>query len=88
MANPIEHGTIKEFCRNRGHGFITPATGGDSLFVHISDIEGEFVPLPGDAVSYRLCAIPPKFEKHQAIHVKITHFSPETHQRWEDTSRI
>lgn len=88
MANPIEHGTIKDFCRNRGHGFIAPQAGGDPLFVHISDIEGEFVPLPGDEVSYRLCAIPPKFEKTQAIHVRITHFSAETHQRWEERHGI
>lgn len=49
----------------------------------ILSIEGEFVPLPGDEVSYRLCSIPPKYEKTQAIHVKITNLTPEVHTRWE-----
>ena len=34
--------------------------------MHISDIEGEFVPRKGDTVSYRACPIPPRFEKLQA----------------------
>lgn len=83
MANPIQCGNIKDFCRNKGHGFISPADGGTLVFVHISDIEGEYVPLPGDEVCYRLCPVPPKFEKTQAIHVQITHFSPEKHERWD-----
>lgn len=84
MRNPIEEGKVKAFSRSKGHGFITPASGGDDLFVHISDIEGEYVPLPGDEVSYRLCSIPPKFEKVQAIHVHITHLTPEKHSKWEE----
>lgn len=84
MRNPIEEGKVKSFCRSKGHGFIAPTTGGDDIFVHISDIEGEYVPLPGDEVSYRLCSIPPKFEKVQAIHVHITHLTPEKHSRWEE----
>uniref|UniRef100_A0A182JCU2 Uncharacterized protein n=1 Tax=Anopheles atroparvus TaxID=41427 RepID=A0A182JCU2_ANOAO len=83
MRNPIEEGKVKSFSRSKGHGFITPNAGGDDLFVHISDIEGEYVPLPGDEVSYRLCSIPPKYEKVQAIHVQITHLTPEKHSRWE-----
>lgn len=86
MRNPIDEGKVKSFCRSKGHGFITPASGDDDIFVHISDIEGEYVPLPGDEVSYRLCAIPPKFEKVQAIHVHITHLTPEKHSRWEERS--
>ena len=34
--------------------------------MHISDIEGEYVPRKGDTVSYRACPIPPRFEKLQA----------------------
>lgn len=83
MRNPIEEGKVKSFSRSKGHGFISPNGGGDDLFVHISDIEGEYVPLPGDEVSYRLCSIPPKYEKVQAIHVQITHLTPEKHSRWE-----
>ncbi|ETN60720.1 hypothetical protein AND_007661 [Anopheles darlingi] len=83
MRNPIEEGKVKSFSRSKGHGFIVPSAGGDDIFVHISDIEGEYVPLPGDEVSYRLCSIPPKYEKVQAIHVQITHLTPEKHSRWE-----
>lgn len=52
---------------------------------NIYSIEGEYVPMPGDEVKYRLCAIPPKNEKFQAVHVKIINFSPEVHRRWEDS---
>uniref|UniRef100_A0A182LZR5 CSD domain-containing protein n=1 Tax=Anopheles culicifacies TaxID=139723 RepID=A0A182LZR5_9DIPT len=53
------------------------------LMLTLDSIEGEYVPLPGDEVSYRLCSIPPKYEKVQAIHVQITHLTPEKHSRWE-----
>ena len=46
-------------------------------------IDGEYVPRVGDEVSYRLVPIPPKFEKKQAVHVQITNFTPEVHQRWQ-----
>ncbi len=51
--------------------------------MHISDIEGEFVPRRGDRVSFRACPIPPRFEKFQAVHVHIINFTPEVHHRWE-----
>ena len=41
------------------------------VFVHISDIEGEYVPLPGDEVKYKVCPIPPKYEKNQATNAQI-----------------
>ncbi|KAL7638253.1 UNVERIFIED_CONTAM: hypothetical protein RMT77_010817 [Armadillidium vulgare] len=81
--NPEVKGKIKYFCRQKGHGFIAPDEGSPDLFVHISDIEGEYVPLKGDEVTYRLCPIPPKREKFQATHVKIINFTPEVHQRWD-----
>ncbi|KAL7046154.1 hypothetical protein ACKWTF_002497 [Chironomus riparius] len=83
MRNPLIHGTVKSFSRSKGHGFIAPKEGGEDIFVHISDIEGEYIPLAGDEVVYRMCAIPPKFEKCQAIHVQITNLTPEVHTRWE-----
>lgn len=84
MRNPVVPGTIKKFCRTKGHGFITPKEEGHKdIFVHISDVEGEYIPLAGDEVSYRVCAIPPKYEKYQAIHVKITDFTPQVHHKWE-----
>jgi len=48
-----------------------------------SSIEGEYVPLPGDEVKYKLCPIPPKYEKNQAINVQIVNLTPEVHLRWD-----
>lgn len=102
MKSQESYGEIKSFCREKGHGFITPEDGTDDLFVHISEcvsefvlmnlilidpnfsVEDEFVPLPGDRVKYRLCPIPPKFEKCQAVHVHIVNLKPEIHKKWEN----
>ncbi|KAF7269431.1 cold shock domain-containing protein CG9705 [Rhynchophorus ferrugineus] len=77
------YGEVKLFCREKGHGFISPEDGSDDLFVHISDIEDEFIPVPGDRVMYQLCPIPPKYEKFQAVHVHIVDLKPGIHKRWE-----
>ncbi|XP_037544753.1 calcium-regulated heat-stable protein 1 [Nematolebias whitei] len=80
---PVFTGVCKCFCRSKGHGFITPSDGGNDIFVHISDIEGEYVPVEGDEVSYKVCSIPPKLEKVQAVEVTITHLKPGTkHETW------
>jgi len=79
-------GTVRNFCRERGHGFIDPKKGGEPIFVHISDIEGEFVPLPGDEVKYRTVLCPPKRDKCQAVHVRIVHLKEGVeHHRWDGT---
>uniref|UniRef100_A0A1B6DF76 CSD domain-containing protein n=1 Tax=Clastoptera arizonana TaxID=38151 RepID=A0A1B6DF76_9HEMI len=83
LLNPQEKGKVTYFSRSKGHGFIQASRGGDEIFVHISDIEGEYVPRPGDEVKYRLCPIPPKFEKTQAVHVEIINFTPEVHVKWD-----
>ncbi|XP_047656868.1 calcium-regulated heat-stable protein 1 isoform X4 [Tachysurus fulvidraco] len=83
---PMFTGVCKCFSRSKGHGFITPSDGGADIFVHISDIEGEYVPVEGDEVSYKICSIPPKFEKVQAVEVTITHLAPGTkHETWSGT---
>lgn len=47
----VEQGRVKWFDTGRGFGFLrTPA--GD-LFVHINDVEGEFLPAKGDKVEYQ-----------------------------------
>lgn len=46
-------------------------------------IEGEYVPVAGDEVTYKVCTIPPKNEKLQAVEVIITHLVPGTkHETW------
>ncbi|GCB70662.1 hypothetical protein scyTo_0005741 [Scyliorhinus torazame] len=86
---PVFKGTCKCFSRCKGHGFILPADGGAEIFVHISDIEGEYVPMEGDEVSYKVCSIPPKNEKIQAVEVVITHQAPGTkHETWSGHATI
>nr|XP_057906214.1 calcium-regulated heat-stable protein 1 [Doryrhamphus excisus] len=80
---PVFTGLCKSFSRSKGHGFITPSDGGSDIFVHISDIEGEYVPVEGDEMSYKVCAVPPKNEKIQAVEVTITHLKPGSkHETW------
>ncbi|XP_067830735.1 cold shock domain-containing protein C2a [Heptranchias perlo] len=80
---PLSKGKCKCFSRSQGHGFITPNDGKEDIFVHISDIEGEYVPVEGDEVTYKVCTIPPKNVKSQAVEVIITHLAPGTkHETW------
>ncbi|XP_026877841.1 cold shock domain-containing protein C2 [Electrophorus electricus] len=82
-SGSVYTGLCKNFSRSQGHGFIRPAHGGEDIFVHISDIEGEYVPVEGDEVTYKVCPIPPKNQKLQAVEVTITHLNPGTkHETW------
>jgi hypothetical protein len=51
-------------------------------FTYFYSIDGEFIPKAGDEVRFRLCPIPPKMEKMQAVHVQIVHFCPIKHEKW------
>ncbi|KAI5621760.1 cold shock domain-containing protein C2, partial [Silurus asotus] len=82
-SGPVFKGVCKNFSRSQGHGYIRPANGGEDIFVHISDIEGEYVPVEGDEVTYKVCPIPPKNVKVQAVEVIITHLNPGSkHETW------
>ncbi|KAL2100697.1 hypothetical protein ACEWY4_002458 [Coilia grayii] len=82
-SGPAFRGVCKNFSRSQGHGYIRPSHGGEDIFVHISDIEGEYVPVEGDEVTYKVCPIPPKCVKIQAVEVVITHLNPGTkHETW------
>ncbi|CAL8302428.1 unnamed protein product [Lota lota] len=82
-SGPVYKGVCRNFSRSRGHGFIQPSQGGEDIFVHISDIDGEYVPMEGDEVTYKVCPIPPKNQKIQAVEVVITHLNPGTkHETW------
>ena len=39
--------------------------GGIPIFMHISDIEGEYIPRKNDRVKYRICPMPPRFDRAQ-----------------------
>lgn len=49
----------------------------------LNSIEGEYVPMEGDEVTYKVCPIPPKNQKIQAVDVVITHLNPGSkHETW------
>jgi cold shock CspA family protein len=84
IENEVNTGTVRFFCRSKGHGFIDPDDACDPFFMHITDIEGEFIPRRGDKVTFRLCPMPPKFQRYQAVCIHITDFTTETHHKWSE----
>jgi CspA family cold shock protein len=50
----LTQGTVKWFNESKGYGFITPEDGGQDLFVHFSEIQGEGYKTlrEGDEVSF------------------------------------
>ncbi|XP_071796621.1 cold shock domain-containing protein C2-like [Asterias amurensis] len=82
-----KHGIIVDFSKSKGHGFIRPDVEGstDNIFLHISDIDGDYVPQPGDKVIYKEHPLPPQNVQLQAVHVKIVQMDRHhDHPRWED----
>ena len=45
-------------------------------------------PITLSQVSYRLCPVPPKFEKCQAVNVTITKLSSQEHKRYGESPII
>lgn len=53
------------------------------FFCFLDSIDGEYVPVEGDEVTYKVCPIPPKNQKIQAVEVVLTHLNPVTkHETW------
>lgn len=53
------------------------------MFLLFISIEGEYVPVEGDEVTYKVCPVPPKNLKFQAVEVVITNLTPGTkHETW------
>jgi CspA family cold shock protein len=54
----MDKGTVKWFNATKGYGFITPSSGGQDVFVHISAVEraGLRELVEGQVVSYELIA--------------------------------
>ena len=50
FQSDTQRGTVSYFCRSRGHGYILGQDNGEEHFVHVSDVEGEFVPMKDDKV--------------------------------------
>jgi len=48
----MEQGRIKHWNHKKGYGFITPANGGDDVFVHISAFASQQAPHEGQQVRY------------------------------------
>lgn len=85
--------TYLMFCENKEEDYFLCTISDCHSFkicvynVHGSySIEGEYVPKAGDEVTYKVILIPPKMEKRQAVHVKITHLAPGvSHEKWDFT---
>ncbi|MCH5716669.1 cold-shock protein [Niabella hibiscisoli] len=48
----MQEGTVKFFNETKGFGFITPSTGGQDIFVHVSGLVDEI--REGNRVSYEV----------------------------------
>ena len=49
------------------NGSLTGGAVSIPVFMHISDIDGEYIPRKGDRVRYQTCPMPPRFDKPQVI---------------------
>ena len=47
-------------------------------------IQDAFVPLAGDRVNFKLCPIPPKFMKYQAVEVHLENPDINKHKTWSE----
>ncbi|XP_065065724.1 cold shock domain-containing protein C2-like [Rhopilema esculentum] len=82
--SPVQTGTVTEFSRSHGHGFVKPDEESDEkhYFVHISDVESEYELKEGDKVEFRTILMPPKLTEKQAVEVKLLKMSNSKHEKW------
>jgi len=67
VIQPLK-GTVKRWLSGRGYGFIEPEGGGDDVFVHHSEITGEYELREGQKVEYEVQSAS---KGPRAINVKI-----------------
>ncbi|XP_002163744.2 cold shock domain-containing protein C2 [Hydra vulgaris] len=81
------NGTVVSFCREKGHGFVKPDNEERNVFLHISDIEDEYVVQTGDRVEFRTIPMPPKCVERMAVEVRLIELDKhKPHQRWDNKS--
>merc|ERR1711993_193341 len=80
--SPVQTGTVTEFSRSHGHGFIKPDVDEKLYFLHISDVESEYVLKEGDRVEFRTILMPPKLVERQAVEVKLLKMANSKHEKW------
>jgi len=87
--SPLQQGTVEHFCREKGHGFIKPDGEEKPIFLHISDIEDEYVVQNGDRVQFHTIPMPPKRVEQQAVEVRLIQLNDEKpHKRWDSQPDI
>lgn len=79
---PQYEGVCVSFSQSAGHGFIQPEGEQEKIFLHVSDVDGDYVPIPGDKITYKLAPIPPKMQKFQAVQAQIVNLDPSKHHQW------
>lgn len=86
IEDEVREGTVRFFCRSKGHGFIDDSDmyATHPVFMHISDIEGEYIPRKGDKVQFHQCPMPPRFDRPQAVMIQIVELTDEVHHKWTD----
>jgi len=86
--SPVQTGTVTEFSRSHGHGFVKPDedTEGKHYFLHISDVESEYELKEGDRVEFRTILMPPKLVERQAVEVKLLKMANSKHEKWASLS--
>ncbi|KAI0990151.1 hypothetical protein GJ496_000264 [Pomphorhynchus laevis] len=85
-GEPTVEGIIDSFCRQKGHGWIIPNDKKhEKVFLHISDIEEDWVPEIGDQVTFKRLAMPPRNERFQAVCVHYKQLD-KLRKAWNDTT--